>query len=171
MSIDRTTAGDAIPATCKVIEVRVAELRPSPFRERDLDPRAEEFIVEWSRDVPCDAPVARLVHLERAAGRPDEGVILRKQFTNSSVSGRRTPDDTSVNFSIGAGSACRLAWRPLRRQLRSATHSPHPFRRVAGPPFCGKACSSEVGWPCGDFWRSFSMTGGRFVNRYACPTA
>ncbi len=37
--------------------VRVAELRqlfnaidPSPFRERDLDPRAEEFIVEWARD-------------------------------------------------------------------------------------------------------------------------
>jgi hypothetical protein len=36
---------------------RVAELRqlfnaidPSPFRERDLDPRAEEFIVEWARD-------------------------------------------------------------------------------------------------------------------------
>jgi len=38
-------------------QVRVAELRqlfnaidPSPFRERDLDPRAEEFIVEWARD-------------------------------------------------------------------------------------------------------------------------
>lgn len=53
MSADQTSAGDAIAPGCRVIEVRVAELRqlfnaidPSPFRERDLDPRAEEFIVD-----------------------------------------------------------------------------------------------------------------------------
>ena len=46
------SAGDAISQDRKIIEVRVGELRqlfnaidPSPFRERDLDPRAEEFIV------------------------------------------------------------------------------------------------------------------------------
>jgi hypothetical protein len=100
MSIDRTTAGDAIPATCKVIEVRVAELRqlfnamdPSPFRERDLDPRAEEFIVDWSRDVPGDTPLALLVHLARAAGRPDEGAVLREAihefFGQRAASSRR----------------------------------------------------------------------------------
>ena len=51
MSVEPASAGDAIPPTCEVIQVRVAELRqlfnavdPSPFRERDLDPRAEEFI-------------------------------------------------------------------------------------------------------------------------------
>jgi hypothetical protein len=67
-----------------VIEVRVAELRqlfnaidPSPFRERDLDPRAEEFIVEWARDLPPDAPWALVVHLERAPGRGDEAIALR----------------------------------------------------------------------------------------------
>jgi len=45
-------AGDAIPPNCAVIEVHVSELKqlfdaidPSPFRERDLDPKAEEFIV------------------------------------------------------------------------------------------------------------------------------
>jgi hypothetical protein len=72
-------------AKCQVIEVRVAELRqlfnaidPSPFRERGLDPRAEEFIVDWSRDLPSDAPLALAVHLERAAGREDEAVILRE---------------------------------------------------------------------------------------------
>jgi hypothetical protein len=52
-------AGDLISRESRVIEVRVAELRqlfnaidPSPFRQRDLDPRAEEFIVDWSRDFP-----------------------------------------------------------------------------------------------------------------------
>ena len=53
----RSSAGDTIPTESRVIEVRVGEVRqlfnaidPSPFRERDLDPRAEEFIVEWARD-------------------------------------------------------------------------------------------------------------------------
>jgi hypothetical protein len=77
-------AGDVIPPGNRVIEVRVAELRqlfnaidPSPFRERDLDPRAEEFIVEWCRDFPADARLALLVHLNRAPGRTDEAVVLR----------------------------------------------------------------------------------------------
>jgi hypothetical protein len=78
-------AGDLIPRDSRVIEVRVAELRqlfnaidPSPFRQRDLDPRAEEFIVDWSRDFPADAQLALLVHLERAPGQADEAVVLRE---------------------------------------------------------------------------------------------
>ena len=81
---ERPSAGDAIPSTCRVIEVRVAELRqlfnaidPSPFNERDLDPRAEEFIVGWSKDLPPDARLALLVYLDRAAGKTDEAAILR----------------------------------------------------------------------------------------------
>ena len=77
-------AGDTLPPRCHVIEIRVAELRqlfnaidPSPFQERDLDPRAEEFIVEWARDLPQAEPWALVVHLDRAAGRADEAVILR----------------------------------------------------------------------------------------------
>jgi len=77
-------AGNEIPSACRAIEVRVAELRqlfnaidPSPFHERDLDPRAEEFIVGWSTDLPDDVPLALLVHLDRAAGRPDEAAVLR----------------------------------------------------------------------------------------------
>ncbi len=48
----RPAAGDPIPPKCSLIEVRVAELKqlfnaidPSPFRETDLDPKADEFIV------------------------------------------------------------------------------------------------------------------------------
>jgi hypothetical protein len=83
MSRARSSAGDTIPTQCRVIEVRVAELRqlfnaidPSPFRERDLDPRAEEFIVEWAGDLPRDARLALLVHLERSAGPADEAPLL-----------------------------------------------------------------------------------------------
>jgi hypothetical protein len=77
------SAGDEIAQEAQVIEVRVSELRqlfnaidPSPFRDRDLDPRAEEFIVGWARDLPRDAALAFRVHLERAAGRADEAALL-----------------------------------------------------------------------------------------------
>jgi hypothetical protein len=46
-----TSAGDPLPPKCAVIEVHVGELKqlfdaidPSPFRDRDLDPKAEEFM-------------------------------------------------------------------------------------------------------------------------------
>jgi hypothetical protein len=85
MPIEPASAGDAIPSGSEVIQVRVAELRqlfnamdPSPFRERDLDPRAEAFIVEWAEDLPRDTPLALLVQLDRGAGRTDEAAALRE---------------------------------------------------------------------------------------------
>jgi hypothetical protein len=97
---DARSAGDAIPKECRVIEVRVAELRqlfnaidPSPFHQRDLDPRADEFIVEWARDLPSDAALAFVVHLERSAGMGDEASVLRQAiheyFGQRAVTSRR----------------------------------------------------------------------------------
>src|SRR5688572_22390789 len=84
MGGERPSAGDSIPAGCRLIEVHVAELKqlfnamdPSPFRQKDLDPNAEEFIVAWARELPGDARLALLVHLDRAAGQEDEPAILR----------------------------------------------------------------------------------------------
>lgn len=78
------SSGDPIPPNCQRIEVRVAELKqlfnamdPSPFRERDLDPAAEEFIVGWARELPRNAPLALVVYLDRSAGLPQEAAILR----------------------------------------------------------------------------------------------
>lgn len=99
MSRARSSAGDTIPTECRAIEVRVAELRqlfnaidPSPFRDRDLDPRADEFIVEWARDLPRDARLALVVHLERGAGQADEAPLLESQFISTSSNGLWTPD-------------------------------------------------------------------------------
>jgi hypothetical protein len=78
------SVGDPIPSACEVIEVHVAELKqlfnaidPSPFREKDLDANAEEFIVGWARDAPRDAPLALLVYLDRPAGLAEESAVLR----------------------------------------------------------------------------------------------
>jgi hypothetical protein len=81
---NQPSAGDPIPPKCSVIEVHVAELRqlfdaidPSPFRDRDLDPKAEEFIVGWAKELPRDATLALVVDLDREAGLSDEAAVLR----------------------------------------------------------------------------------------------
>ena len=100
MSPAPASAGDTISGRSQIIKVRVAELRqlfnaidPSPFRERDLDPPAEEFIIEWASDLPRDAHLALLVELERAAGRADEAAILgeaiRQYFKERVASSQR----------------------------------------------------------------------------------
>jgi hypothetical protein len=66
-----------------LIEVRVLELKqlfnaidPSPFRDKDLDPAAEKFIVSWSQDLPPRGPLTLLVHLGHAPAEPEQTLIL-----------------------------------------------------------------------------------------------
>jgi len=54
------------------------EIDPSPFHEKDLDDDAEEFIVGWARELPRDAPLALVVHVDRPTGVGVEAVILRE---------------------------------------------------------------------------------------------
>ena len=92
------------PEGSRVIEVRLTELRqlfhsidPSPFRERDLDPRAAEFIVDWASDLPADAPLALAVYLERRSDLPDEAAAVRESvreyFRSRAASTRRSLRD------------------------------------------------------------------------------
>ena len=97
---DKPSAGDPIPPKCSVIEVHVGELRqlfnaidPSPFRDKDIDPKAEEFIVGWAKDLPRDATLALVIDLDREAGLPDEAAVLRdaihKFFNQRALAYRR----------------------------------------------------------------------------------
>ena len=94
------SAGDPIPPNHEVIEIRLTELKqlfnsidPSPFDERDLDPKAEEFIVSWAREAPGNVPFALLVHLDRPAGLATEpaalGESIRQFFAGRSKAARR----------------------------------------------------------------------------------
>ena len=76
--------GDALPQGCQVIEVHIGELNqifnamdPAPFRERDLDPNAEEFIVGWARELHRDRPLALVVHLDRETGTVESAAVLK----------------------------------------------------------------------------------------------
>jgi hypothetical protein len=62
-----------LKSQAKPIEIQVDKiarlfhtLDPLPFRERDLDREAEEFIVGWAREIPKDAPIEIVVHLPPA---------------------------------------------------------------------------------------------------------
>lgn len=67
-----------------VLELHVAELRqlfnamdPAPFRERDLDPNAHEYIVGWASETRTDEPLAMVVHVGGDAATPANTSMLR----------------------------------------------------------------------------------------------
>ena len=77
-------AGDALPDRCVRIEVYVGDLRqlfnaldPSPFRDKDLDPKAEEFIVGWAREAAPDALLGLVVHVDRVGDVPASATFLK----------------------------------------------------------------------------------------------
>lgn len=63
-------------------------LDPSPFREKDLDRRAEEYIVDSVRELPSKAPCELVIRLEQPANQPDEervaGAAIRTHFARRS---------------------------------------------------------------------------------------
>jgi hypothetical protein len=74
-----------VPPNGTLIEVHVSDLKelfnsfdPTPFRKRDLDPDAEEFITSWARDLPADRPLGLVVHADRAAASPDATEIVHQ---------------------------------------------------------------------------------------------
>jgi hypothetical protein len=75
---------DPIPANCELIEIHVGELTqlfnsidPSPFREKDLDPAAEEYILGWAKDSHRDAPFALRVYVDKPLDHTDAEATLK----------------------------------------------------------------------------------------------
>ncbi len=67
-----------------MLELHVAELRqlfdamdPAPFRERDLDPKAVAYILDWGREAPAGEPLALVVHLSREPATPANANMLQ----------------------------------------------------------------------------------------------
>ncbi len=113
------------------IRVRVHELQqlfnsidPSPFRERDLDPDCEEFIVSWARELPRDRPLAIAIHVDRehpaAEILPAVGPAVRAHFLREaslqSLRIRRLLREGRLSLAIGliALVACITAAAALR---------------------------------------------------------
>ena len=75
--------GDEIPPNCELIDLHITELSllfnamdPSPPREKDLDPKVEEFIVSWARAARRDSQFALQMHVDRT-GVPEQVDTVR----------------------------------------------------------------------------------------------
>jgi hypothetical protein len=75
--------GELKNADRDIIEVRVREARqlfdamdPSPFREKDLHPDAEEYIVESLKELPSREACKLTIHLDQPTGLPDESAVI-----------------------------------------------------------------------------------------------
>jgi len=80
---DERPARDAAAGAPVVLDLHVAELRqlfnsmdPAPFRERDLDPKAQAYIVDWAQEVRADAALALQVHVDDPNARPADAALL-----------------------------------------------------------------------------------------------
>ncbi len=97
--VNDRVVGEEIPGNSELIKVHLAELKlffnamdHSPLPEKDLDPKAEEFIVSWARSARRDAQFALRVYVDRF-GEPDEAAgvpaTVHEFFRQRSLSARR----------------------------------------------------------------------------------
>jgi len=55
---------------------------PSPFIEKDLDDKAEAFIVGWAQEFPANAQIKLRVHLEQWPSEGDPKELIRQAVHN-----------------------------------------------------------------------------------------
>jgi hypothetical protein len=98
--LNRVPAAQEFPAGCVLIELHLTELQqlfnsldPTPFRDRDLDPKAEQFIAEWAREVASDAPLGLTIHVDGAPPTPQQIEVtqnaVRQYFAARSATSRQ----------------------------------------------------------------------------------
>jgi hypothetical protein len=83
--------GEPIELHVSTVHHLFDSLDPAPFRERDLDPKVERYIVESARELPPRQPLALVVHLSRI-GDGDAALLqraIREYFEQRAVAERR----------------------------------------------------------------------------------
>lgn len=78
-------------------------LDPSPFRERDLDPHTEEFVVGWARELPFGAPFVIVVEMPAEEAARPEATRLGQAFANYFQQRAEVADRDLANCSASAG--------------------------------------------------------------------
>ena len=70
---------------------------PAPFRERDLDPKAAEYIVDSAREAPAGSALALQVQLGREIGDEATGALLQRPDMQQVAGPVSRPVDMSVH--------------------------------------------------------------------------
>jgi hypothetical protein len=96
-SLPEAAQGSGAASAGVVLELRLGELRqlfnsmdPAPFRERDLDPKASDYIIDWATEAPAGEALAMVVHL--GTPTPDTAMVgdaVREYFRGRALAKRR----------------------------------------------------------------------------------
>jgi hypothetical protein len=82
--VDMAENGTGQVGTIEVQVDRVAQLfhtlDPFPFRERDLDREAEEYILGWARELPKREPIKIVIHLPASEAASQSAQEIAKAF-------------------------------------------------------------------------------------------
>lgn len=77
-------AAQTIQLKLESIAQLFSSLDPFPFRDRDLDKDAEEYIFDWARELPRQADLQIVIHLPAAAAAnviaPDVEAAIQRYF-------------------------------------------------------------------------------------------
>lgn len=80
---------------------------PMPFRERDLDRNAEEYIVGWARELPQRSRIRIRVHMPVAEASRENSDAVRQAFSRYfQYRAEATAGSLSELFRIGRYSLC-----------------------------------------------------------------
>jgi hypothetical protein len=136
-----------IGSTDDVIELRVDDiaqlfhtLDPFPFRERDLDREAEEFIVGWARELPADQPIRIVIHFPESAiqvsAAQDLAEAFRRHFSHRTaiLQGDLTELFRVGRRSLGIGAIVLIACFAIA-QLAGGLLGESPLRRMVEEGF------------------------------------
>ena len=71
--------------TADVLEIYLADIRrlfnsmdPAPFHERDLDPNAADYILEWAEELRGKGPLALVIKLGQPLGPDDDPAAVER---------------------------------------------------------------------------------------------
>ena len=154
------SADDVIALRVDNIDQLFHTLDPFPFRERDLDREAEEYIVGWARELASDQPIKIVVHFpdnelqaNAARGIPKDANTLKHatafQETISCLGGAYSRTHSYHRGQSGRFNADRIQTMPTWRfylllKLRKSSQQVRTYR--AGGGLCansGKSGASE----------------------------
>lgn len=120
-------SGDAIELRVDDVAQLFQTLDPFPFREKDLNQEAEDYIVGWAREMPATRPIVIVIHLPdteaQAKAARELGPALAHYFADRASAVQR---DINELFRIGRRSlvisipilvACLLAAHFLSEQF------------------------------------------------------
>ena len=99
-----------------LIEIRLREVRqlfhtldPAPFREKDLDEDAAQYLLEACREAGIHRPLRLLIHLPDSEAQSDAARTLPRPCTTTSPIANDSYAQTSCECSATVRSASSLA--------------------------------------------------------------